>query len=198
MPGAFTYNMKNHDDHTIKSSPVSFARLLYWSKRTMLATAFLTMILHAWAQNAYAVHANIIYRFTKYIDWPEDKKNGDFIIGVLGDTPLYDELKEFTANKTVAGQHILIKKFAPSATAFNCHILFISDEESDHIKKVVAYTAGTPTLLVTETEGVTRKGSCINFVQVDDHLKLEISKTNIEKRNLDIATELLNLAIIVK
>lgn len=190
--------MRNQEDHTIKSRPVSFSRILYWSKRTVLATVFLTMILHAWAQNAYAVHANIIYRFTKYINWPDEKKNGDFVIGVLGDTPLYEELKEFTANKTAAGQHIVVKKFAATATAFNCHILFITDEESDHIKRVASYTAGTPTLLVTETEGVTRKGSCINFVVVDEHLKLEINKTNIEKRNLDVATELLNLAIIVK
>ncbi len=31
----------------------------------------------------YAVYANILYRFTKYIDWPDDKKNGDFVIGLV-------------------------------------------------------------------------------------------------------------------
>ena len=38
----------------------------------------------------YAIHANIIYRFTKYIDWPDSKKSGDFIIGIIGESPLYD------------------------------------------------------------------------------------------------------------
>jgi hypothetical protein len=33
---------------------------------------------------------------------------------------------------------------------------------------------------------------------VDDRLKLEINKTNIEQRNLRIASELLELGIIVK
>jgi hypothetical protein len=28
----------------------------------------------------YAIDANIIYRFSKYINWPDDKKSGDFII----------------------------------------------------------------------------------------------------------------------
>jgi len=155
-------------------------------------------LFQAWAQNTYAIHANIIYRFTKYINWPDDKKSGEFIIGVVGDTPLYDELKNFTVNKSAAGQPIVVKKFSSSAAAYNCHILFVSDEESGSVKRIAACTAGTPTLLVSETEGVIRKGSCINFVVVDDHLKLEISKVNIEKRGLDIATELLSLGIIVK
>ena len=155
-------------------------------------------LFQAWAQNTYAIHANIIYRFTKYINWPDDKKSGEFIIGVVGDTPLYDELKNFTVNKSAAGQPIVVKKFSSSAAAYNCHILFVSDEESGSVKRIAACTAGTPTLLVSETEGVIRKGSCINFVVVDDHLKLEISKVNIEKRGLEIATELLSLGIIVK
>src|SRR5688500_10416091 len=54
----------------------------------------------------YAVHANIIYHFTKYIDWPEDKKSGDFVIGVIGDTPLFNELKKIISNKTAGSQKI--------------------------------------------------------------------------------------------
>lgn len=63
----------------------------------------------------YAVQANIIYHFTKYIDWPGNKKSGDFIIGVTGDTPLYDELKKHVANKMLGRQKIAIKKFSSSA-----------------------------------------------------------------------------------
>lgn len=171
--------------------------------RLVKAIIFLHILLlfplfQAWSQNTYAIHANIIYRFTKYINWPQDRKDGEFIIGIVGDTPLYDELKSFTSSKTVFGQPILVKKFSGSAPAYNCHILFVSDEESSNIKRIAACTAGTPTLLVSETEGVIHKGSCINFIVVDDHLKLEISRTNIEKRKLDIATELLSLGIIVK
>jgi len=193
MLGAFTDNMKNCDKSMDKAR----------HKRLFKAIVFLHILLlfplfQAWSQNTYAIHANIIYRFTKYINWPDDKKSGEFIIGVVGDTPLYDELKNFTTNKSAAGQPIVIKKLSPSAPAYNCQILFISDEESGSIKRIAACTAGTPTLLVSETEGLTRKGSCINFIVVDDHLKLEISKTNIEKRKLDIATELLSLGIIVK
>lgn len=147
---------------------------------------------------SYAVQANIIYHFTKYINWPDDKKSGDFVIGIVGDTPMYDELKNFMANKTAGGQKIVIKKFPASSPAFSCHILFISEDGSGSLKKIAAVTTGTATLLVTENDGLARKGSCINFVLMDEHLRLEINKNNIEHRNLGIASELLQLGIPVK
>jgi hypothetical protein len=146
----------------------------------------------------YAVHANIIYHFTKYIDWPADKKNGDFIIGVTGDTPLYDELKKNIKGKMSGNQRIIIRKFSSSGSSFDCHILFISEEESGNIKKIVARTTGSSTLIVSESEGLAQRGACINFVIVSDHLKLEINKKNIEERNLRIASELLQLGKLVK
>lgn len=146
----------------------------------------------------YAVHANIIYRFTKYIDWPEDKRSDDFIIGIVGDTPLYDELKSFVSNKTAGGRKIVVTKFLSSATSFNCQILFIADAESASLKKIVTRIANAPILLVSESEGLAHKGSCINFITVQERLKLEINKTNIEQHNLGVATELLNLGVLIK
>src|SRR4051812_16053310 len=101
-------------------------------KSLMLISAFMLLILpEVRAQGIdYAVHANIIYRCTKYIDWPDYKKSGDFVIGIVGDSPLYDELKNFTANKTVGTQKIVIKKMSSSTSSYDCHILFISEEES--------------------------------------------------------------------
>ena len=146
----------------------------------------------------YTLQANIIYRFTKYIDWPANKKSGDFIIGIVGDSPLYDDLKTISASKTVGTQKITVVRIPSSASSYNCHILFISEEERGSLKKITLLTAGAPILILTESNGLARKGSCINFIMVDDRLKLEINKGNIEQRNLGIASELLELGIIIK
>jgi YfiR/HmsC-like len=146
----------------------------------------------------YAIHANIIYRFTKYVDWPDSKKSGDFIIGIIGESPLYDALNSFITNKTVGSQKIVLKRYSRSETSFNCHILFIGEDDGGSLKKIAALTRGTPTLLVSESAGLALKGSCINFIVVNDHLKLEINKNAIEQRGLSIATELLSLGIVVK
>jgi hypothetical protein len=146
----------------------------------------------------YKIQANIIYRFTKYIDWPINKKTGDFIIGIVGDSPLYDELKSLSANKTVGNQKIVVIKMSPSASSYNCHILFISEDESGSLKKIAILTAGAAILIISESDGLARKGSCINFITVDERLKLEINKSNVEQRNLGIASELLELGTIIK
>ena len=40
--------------------------------------------LYAQQASDYTIQANIIYRFTKYIDWPKASRVGDFTIGVVG------------------------------------------------------------------------------------------------------------------
>ena len=36
--------------------------------------------------------ANFIYNFTKFFDWPQTEKSGDFVIGVLGSKSLFTNL----------------------------------------------------------------------------------------------------------
>ncbi|HYE55138.1 MAG TPA: YfiR family protein [Chitinophagaceae bacterium] len=146
----------------------------------------------------YAIHANIIYHFTKYIDWPPSRKSGDFIIGIVGTTPLTDELKTSLANKKVGVQNIIVKKYPASTASFDCHILFISEDETRSFKKILAATKGLSILVVSEAEDLALRGSCINFTIANERLKLEINKVNIEQRELSIASELLKLGTIVK
>jgi hypothetical protein len=154
----------------------------------------------ATAQNGidYAIHANIIYHFTKYVEWPDEQKTGDFVIGIVGETPLTDELKKTVANKTIRDQKIVVKRFETSRAVFSCHILFIAEEETPSVKKIASRTAGMPVLIVTESEGMALRGASINFIIVAERLKLEINKKDIELRHLSIASELLQLGIIVK
>jgi len=146
----------------------------------------------------YSVHANIIYHFTKYIDWPPDRKAGDFVIGVVGETPLFEELKKIMVNKKAGSQKIAIRYFSPTQTSYDCHILFLSEEESGSLKKITLRTQNNPVLLIGEEEGSASKGACISFNVVSERLKLEINKNNIQHRDLSIANELLRLGTLVK
>jgi hypothetical protein len=146
----------------------------------------------------YSVYANIIYHFTKYVDWPEVRKPVDFVIGVIGDTPLLSELEKTIANKMVGNQRIVIKKFSTTQESFNCQILFLSEEESGSLRKIAERTADDPVLLLCEDRGAAARGACINFIIVAERLKLEINKNNIEHRKLKIANELLRLGTPVK
>ncbi len=158
---------------------------------------FLSSVACAQQVTDYKVHANIIYRFSKYVEWPDVKKNGDFIIGVVGESPLFDELKKFTANKFVGNRQIVIKSFPSSSNSYDCHILFITESESENLRRIVNITQGKPVLIVSEYNGLARRGSCINFILVGEHLKLEFNKKNIVQRGLNIASELLSMGTVV-
>jgi hypothetical protein len=166
-------------------------------KRFLFVAAFLFTGTAKAQSIDYAIHSNIIYHFTKYVEWPDNKKSGDFIIGIIGDTPLIDELNSLAQSKTANGHKIIVKTFSANQSTFNCNILFISEEESNCLKKVVAATAGSSILILTESKGLASKGSCINFIIVDGKLKLEINKNTIESQGLKIASELLSLGKIV-
>src|SRR5688572_12148261 len=100
----------------------------------------------------YAVHANIIYHFTKYIEWPETDTR-TFVVGVVGETPLYDELVKVVKNRKAGNRRIEVKSISASSE-IDCEILFISEYSSGNVKKIAAKTAGKPVLLVTEEEGL--------------------------------------------
>jgi hypothetical protein len=146
----------------------------------------------------YSIHANISYHFTKYINWPGSKRSGDLIIGIVGDTHLYDSLTNFVADKSAGDQKIVVKMYSHSEAAYNCQILFISEDESGYLKKILLRTTGAPLLIVTESQDGAIKGSCINFEIVFNRVKIEINKNNIEQRHLSIASELLQLGKLVK
>lgn len=168
---------------------------------TLLIISMVALHPHeACAQQArdYGVHANIIYHFTKYIDWPYAKKTGPFVITVLGESAVYEQLEKSIEGKMVNGQKISVTRISTINSAINCHILFISDEESDDIKNISAKTSNRSILLVTESPGLAKRGGCINFAVVSEKLKLEINKSVIEARGLNIASELLQLGKIVK
>jgi hypothetical protein len=174
------------------------ARRIFPAVFGILGFLLLTHSISAQQQSNYTLYANIIYRVTKYIDWPAHMKSGEFVIGIVGNSPLYDALQESIFGKTVGDQRIIIKRVSIKSPSFNYHMLFIGEDESHNVKKIAMRTAGAPTLIISESEGLAAKGSCINFIIESDRLKLEINKANISGRDLGIASELLKLGKIVK
>src|SRR5210317_1852025 len=67
-----------------------------------------------------------IYNFSKYIQWPEDVSSGTFEIGVVGETPLVQELQKMADSRKIGSQPIQIKQYASAGDIENDHIVFVS------------------------------------------------------------------------
>jgi hypothetical protein len=144
-----------------------------------------------------------LYNFTKYIKWPATAETGDFVIGIVGETPIEAELVKLTSKLKVNGvRSIVVKKIAAtnnSAALLGCHILYISGKANKSLKEISAAVNDAPILLVSEGMGLANKGSTIS-IYVDeetDKIKLELNKKSLESHKMKAASELLALVVVI-
>lgn len=143
------------------------------------------------------IKAVYLYNFSKYIEWPEDYKNGNFIVTVIGtNSSLLSELDKMSQKK-VGAQSIVIKNISSPSSIQKPNIVFVPYESSGMINDVIDKLKGKSTLLVTEKPGLTKQGSAINFVVKDSKQLFELSKINAEKSKLKVSSNLSALAILV-
>ena len=169
--------------------------------RKVLFFLFLSYVLVTATAISYDTNAKIkavfLYNFTKYIEWPKEYRQGTFVFGVLGDSPLYEELKNMAKTKKVMGLSINVKKYSSLTEIANCHVLYISPDNSSKWDGVASKMAGKSTLLVTEKPGLAQQGAIINFVVKDKRQKFELNLSNAQKHQLKVSSSLEALAIVV-
>lgn len=141
--------------------------------------------------------SSYIINFTKYIEWPGSYKDGTFVIGVIGNTPLLEELNKMATTKKVGLQNIEVKKFSAPSALTKCHVLYVASDMSGAMKDILGKIKGNSTLIVGEKSGMAKQGAAINFVVQDNKLKFELNKSNAEKYNLAVGSSLLPMAILV-
>jgi hypothetical protein len=144
----------------------------------------------------YSIKAAFIYKFTNYIEWPANVPGNEFVIGIIGSSPISKMLSEIANTKTIKGKKIVIRQYESAAEIGSCHILFISAKAPQPLDEILAY-AGKGTLTISEKEGYAARGTEINFIQVDNKLKFEANLKAIDAAGLTASSQLLKLAIIV-
>lgn len=142
----------------------------------------------------YSYHVVYMYNFIKYVDWPEEKKGGNFVIGVLGTSPIFNELTDMAAKRKIGNRNIEVKKVALEEIS-SCNIAFVPEENIKHISSISGNIKNKGVLLISESPGMSKKGAAINFIFIDGKLKFEINKSAASQANLSISTELIKLGI---
>lgn len=158
---------------------------------------FVVLLQHQAFGQKEKYHSIFLYNFSKYIKWPNDPETGEFVIGVLGSSPIIEDLQEMAANKKVNGNPIKIVEFKSAEGVQACHILYVTANESNKIDQISDNTSGAPVLIVTDKPGLAHKGSIINFIEIDGKIKFELNERNAEAHNLKVSSSLVTLAIVV-
>lgn len=143
----------------------------------------------------HEIHTLLIFNFIKYVEWPDDTKNGEFVIAVYGDEDVYTQLKNFYSNRNVKGQVAKIVSVSDLSTINDAHVLYVSAGKSRDFDDILSKFNAKPTLIITDKNGLGKKGSLINFREIAGKLKFEINKASFDSHGLKISTQLLNMGI---
>jgi len=135
------------------------------------------------------IHTIYLYNFSRYFVWPKAKYE-EFVIGVMGEHSVSDELKKMAEAKTVGGKPIKVNTYRnPKDIDTSCHIVFIPYENSYWLSEVLSHTRNNPVLVVSSKPGMGKFGSLLNFIAYQGKITFEINEEAIQNRNLQFAQQ---------
>ena len=133
-----------------------------------------------------------IINFTKYVQWPEPPGDEGFVITVLGEDPVTDQLKAL-ASAATGGAKITINKVMSLESVGKTQILFISPDKCNMLGSAASKFSPANTLIVTQKSGLAREGAGINIISLEGKLTFEINTDNLKKSGLSAKPVLFKL-----
>lgn len=144
-----------------------------------------------------SLKAVFIYNFTRYVEWDSTSNaDHDFIIGVIGSSPVANALTEIAASSRVNNRRIFVQHYTKPDEIGHCHLLFIPQNTPYSLPSILE-RVGKGVLTVGEEPGMAKQGAALNLVIVNDKLKFEANLKSIFLAGLKASSQLLKLAIIV-
>lgn len=163
-------------------------------KKFALIAVLLLLPLCMQAQVVQKAKAMLTLSFIRHIGWADEVRQGDFVIGVVKEREIVSWLEKLSAGKKFGYQDIVVKEFKNVDELEDCQVVFIGaagNYKKNH--ETILNKVGKNTLIISESEGATNKGSMINFVVRDDILKFELHKKNAAISGVQFSTKLADM-----
>jgi len=148
----------------------------------------------------YLVKAAFLYNFARFVEWPAGAFADDrtpVTLGILGKDP-FGEIIESIRGKTVRDRELVIRRFVSMEEMEECHILFISQSEHKRLARIFVKLKDWSVLTVGDMEKFAHRGGIINLIIVEGKVRLEVNVDVAKRSGLEISSNLLKLARIVK
>lgn len=150
----------------------------------------------------YALKAEFIERFTRFIEWPAGSPASDqsapFVIGLFGRSPLRPHLERLADSRRIKGRPVVVEEVGRLDEIDACHVLFIPRSQAPSLAKIVSRTARLPVLTVGDTDGFAETGVILNFFVEEDRLRFEINERAAHSSGLKIGAPLFQLARVIR
>ena len=152
----------------------------------------------------YDLKAALLYKFTKFILWPNSAfsgPHGTLHLCVIGHDDFGGSIESLNGQK-VQGQAIEIERLpeikrSPAGTLTHCQIAFIGRSERERLPVIIEALSATPALTVSDIDGFAGAGGMIGFVNVDSKIGFEINPAASRRAGIEIGAQLLQLSTVI-
>lgn len=184
-------------------------RKLLQSWAALVTGAFLVAKLEAQAggkevpnrPGEYEVKAALLFHFLQLVDWPKEALSADsqtLTVGVLGHSHCCEPIATALNGKRVKERAIRVLPLTDLQRLGECHLIFLTADESDRARKLLELLKGRPVLTVGESRGFAKGGGILNFYRQERKVRFEVNSAAAERAGLLLASDLLKLGTPVR
>lgn len=156
-----------------------------------ICTSFLS---HGQERNMKEIQSAMLFSMLKYIQWPGEQTEWEFVLGVLDDDESYTLLKSLCDGKLRGLKKVKVIRLTGVQEVSQCSAVYLGEKGGQHFEEVRRLAHGKPILIVTDGPGLAERGSHINFRIMEGKLRYELNQTVVDQSNLKIAAQLAAMA----
>ena len=152
-------------------------------------------------ESEYPVKAAFVNHFIGYTTWPKrsfEDRTSPIVVLVVGKNPFGKFLEIALRDKVVGGRKIVLRHSRTVPDEIDAHVAFEGDLSNKERKKLLHLCKGRPTLLIGERSGYAALGAQFNFYLEKDNVRFEVNIDAVEESGLEVSSQLLKLARIVR
>jgi hypothetical protein len=145
----------------------------------------------------------LIGKMAEFVRWPAaaglDDPDRAFEFAILGSTPLMGGLVGYYSDSSarIAGHRVYLRRTTDLSDVGKPHLLFVGSDMEDSIPALLSRLGNAPVLTMADTDGFAQRGIALNFYQVDDQVRFEISRRALQRAGLQASYRLLSRATLI-
>lgn len=143
----------------------------------------------------YDVKAAYLLNFGRFVREADGQApRTSFDICLLGHDPMGQTIDDLSANQAIDNRPVHIRRISDVTQTKGCAILFISADESTHLREDLAILSSTDVLTVSDALDFLDRGGMIQFVLIQNHVRFAVNLNAVNHAHLTLSSELLRVA----
>lgn len=182
-------------NNLIKSYFLRFAAC----KQLLVAFALIIFILifspdlNAKPPKSGEVQAVFIYKFLKFIEWPQKADQKNITICSFGESEINDYIKIING-KEFEGRKIKVLKISQKEKLNGCKIIFFGETKENQMIEALKLSKENSILTISNKKGFLELGGIINFLIIGNKVNFEINFNEAKESGIKISSKLLRTA----